>query len=140
MSYTRLKVAEGDAVAWVHWNVLLRSVSGYHAFAARYPGAQQPSQIVSFLLYDIEFPRAVSLCVKNTFARLDDIQARHGRRHAKDLEACRRSLELTLETGPGARTNARQLHAYLDKLQRHIAELADQIARTYFNRDGLEFA
>ena len=132
MSYNRLNIEEGDAIAWVHWNVLLRSVSGYHAFCARHPGAQHPFEIVSFLLHDDEFPRAVALCLDRTSERLDDIAARHANRRDAVLEKARKDLEFTLTTGPGTKFTARELHRFLDKLQLHIGEVSTRIARAYF--------
>lgn len=132
MSYKRLNVEQGDAIAWVHWNVLLRSVSGYHAFCARYPGAQQPSEIVAFLLYDTEFPRAVALCVGRLSERIAEIERKHANRRIANLEKSRKELEFVLDMGPGSKFSARDLHAYLDKIQRQIGEVSAQIAAAYF--------
>jgi uncharacterized alpha-E superfamily protein len=133
MGYDRLTIDEGDAIAWVQWNVLLRSLSGYHAFAARHPGAQHPFEIVSFLLYDTGFPRAVALCIERLSARFDDIEKRHAGRHHAMLAKSRRELEYAIETGPGTKFTARELHAYLDRLQLKIADLSENIAATYFD-------
>lgn len=138
MSYNRLKVEEGDAVAWVHWNVLLRSVSGYHAFCARHPGAQDPQEIVNFLLYDTEFPRAVTLCVSRLSERLRDIEQKHGNARDADLEKARKELEFAIGTGPGRAFSARALHAYLDKIQFHLAALSEAINHNYFSRPSQE--
>jgi len=63
ISYDRLLLDKEDAVATVQWNLLLRSVSAYHAYRGRHPGVSRPHDIAAFLLYDTEFPRAVALCV-----------------------------------------------------------------------------
>lgn len=137
MSYKRLDLEGGDAVAWVHWNVLLRSVSGYHAFCARHPGAQHPFEIVTFLLYDTGFPRAVTLCVNRLTERLQDIADKHGGRRDERLEVARRKLEYVLNTGPGSSFTPQELHGYLDSIQENLGGLSSTIFAAYFRRPAV---
>ncbi len=132
MGYDRLVPEEDDAIAWVHWNVLLRSVSGYHAYRSRHPGASHPQDIASFLLYDEEFPRAVALCVNRISSQLRDLERRHGSRRAAVLEEDRRQLEFLVETGPGRNLTPKVLHRYLDRLQLALARVSDAIGQCYF--------
>ena len=132
MGYDRLTPAEGDTVAWVHWNVLLRSVSGYHAYRSRHPGVSSPNDIATFLLYDAEFPRAVALCIDHLTRRLREIERRHGERCKPGTEPKRRALEFLLETGPGHELTPQQLHLYLDEVQTALAGLSDAIGECYF--------
>ncbi len=132
MGYDRLTPADDDVIAWVHWNVLLRSVSGYHAYRSRHPGASKPHNIASFLLYDEEFPRAVALCVSRLTSNLRDLERRHGARRGEQLEASRRELEFLIETGPGKALTSRSLHTYLDGLQTSLAKVSGAIGDRYF--------
>ncbi len=132
MGYDRLTPAGDDAVAWVHWNVLLRSVSGYHAYRSRHPGASRPQDIAAFLLYDDEFPRAVKLCVGHITMRLRDLEHRHGSELSAALETERRRLEFLVGTGPGRTLTPRRLHRYLDNVQQHLARVSDAIGACYF--------
>jgi uncharacterized alpha-E superfamily protein len=132
MSYDRLSMSQRDALASVQWSALLRSASGYYAFRARYPAASSPADIASFLLYDDEFPRAVTRCVQKLTERLADLERRHGLPRSDELEAARRSLEFSLETGPGRELTAERLHELLDQTQISIAALSNTIGRCYF--------
>lgn len=133
IGYDRLSVAETDAVAWVHWNVLLRSVSGYHAYRSRHPGASSPQDIAAFLLYDDEFPRAVALCVNRLTERIRDLDRRQVSSRSKKLEGTRRDLEFLIETGPGKELTARSLHTFLDRIQSGLASVSTSIGDTYFS-------
>lgn len=132
MGCDRLFIEEGDAVAWVHWNVLLRSVSGYHAFCARHPGAATPRDIAAFLLYDTEFPRAVALCLARLKDRLLDVEQRQGHTRVDAVEQARRELEFLLETGLNKKLTAPRLHSHLDTIQKALGRLSDGIGHSYF--------
>jgi uncharacterized alpha-E superfamily protein len=132
MGYDRLTPSGEDAVAWVHWNVLLRTVCGYHAYRSRHPGASSPHEIAAFLLYDDEFPRAVALCVERLTGRLRELERRHRSRSVFNLEMNRRNLEFLVETGPGKGLTSNELHTYLDNVQAALATLSDSIHQRYF--------
>lgn len=132
MGYERLALVEGDAVGAIYWNALLRSVSGYHAFRLRHPQGSDPEDIARFLLYDLEFPRAVALCVNQLSARLTELERRHGEHRRKEVEKARRSLEYTLETGIELKLSSKRLHQFIDNLQLALADLSTALSRTYF--------
>ena len=132
MGCDRLFIEEGDAVAWVHWNVMLRSVSGYHAFCACHPATTSPRDIAAFLLYDKEFPRAVALCVSRLSERLRDIEGRQGHHRMPSVEEARRDLDFLLETGVDKKLTANRLHTHLDQIQSALAVLSLAIGTAYF--------
>jgi len=134
MGYGRLVGEESPdgAVSTVQWNVLLRSVAGYHAFRSHRPSGVEPQDIAMFLLYDRGFPRAVGLCVDRVAALLSDLGARDGRRSHADLEAALNQLVFTLNTGPGSSITRKRLNTFLDDLQLALIELSSQIGRAYF--------
>jgi len=132
MGYDRLRGEDGEALAAVQRDVLLRSVSGYHAFKSRYPTSITPHDIAAFLLYDEQFPRAVTLCVNRVSERLEDLEKHHGGSRARDLEKSRKSLVFCLETGLGHRVTSRRLHKFLDDLQIALGQVSDEVGKTYF--------
>lgn len=133
MGCNRLFIEEGDAVAWVHWNVMLRSVSGYHAFCATHSAATSPHEIAGFLLYDTEFPRAVGLCLARLTDRLRDIEKRPGHRRSAAVEAARKDLEALLDSARGQKLSAGRMHSFLDKLQSGLADFSQQVAISFFD-------
>ena len=133
ISYDRLLLDKGDAIAAVQWNLLLRSVSAYHAYRSKHPGVSRPHDIVSFLLYDREFPRAVALCVDSMTQRLRDIERRHSRRRSAKVERARRELEFSLETGPGQELTPQRLHTFLDRLQVSLGNVSNAVGDAYFH-------
>jgi len=132
IGYGLLPLGKGDAVTSVQWNVLLRSVSGYHAYRSRYPGRARVEDIERFLLYDSEFPRALTLCVGRITERIRDLEKRHGTKQHSEVEYTRRELEFALETGPGNEITPEKLHAFLDRFQALLANVTDAVRRTYF--------
>jgi len=121
-----------EALQTVHWNVLLRSVAGYHAFRGLYPAGSQPRDIANFLLYDEEFPRAVGLCVARLSERLGELESRHEHRRYAAVEKARRDLVFALATGPGSRITPQALHKFLDALQVSLGAVSSAVSETYF--------
>lgn len=132
MGYDRLLLTKDDAVATVQWNLLLRTVSAYHAYRSRHPGVSRPHDIAAFLLYDKEFPRAVARCLERVTTRLRDIEKRHGRRRGSKVEEARRAVEFTLDTGPGDELTPKYLHSFLDGLQIALGDVSNAIRDAYF--------
>ena len=132
ISFDRLLLSKDDSVSMVQWNLLLRSVSAYHAYRNRHPGSSRPHDIATFLLYDREFPRAVALCVQRLTERLHDIETRHGDRRGVNVETTRRAIEFSLETGPGSELTPKRLHKFLDGLQIELGNVSNAIGEVYF--------
>lgn len=132
MGYDRLRGEDGEALAAVQRDVLLRSVSGYHAFKSRYPTSTTPQDIAAFLLYDEQFPRAVALCVDHVSDRLEDLEKHHGGTREANLEKSRKALVFCLETGLGHQVTSRRLHKFLDDLQIALGRVSDEVGKTYF--------
>ncbi len=138
IGYGLLPLDEGDAITSIQWNVLLRSVSGYHAYRSRYPGRARVEDIERFLLYDNEFPRALALCVDRITDRVRDLERRHGASRHSEVERTRRELEFALETGPGKEITPERLHGFLDRFQGLLADVTNAVGQTYFGYAPLE--
>lgn len=132
MGYDRLQVSEADPVASVHWNVLLRSLAGYHAYRSCHPAGSSPADIATFLLHNTEFPRSVGRCIGRVSARIGDIDRIHQGNSSAALEKVRRHLEFSLGTGPGGDFTSDSLHKFLDQLQKELGSLSNAIANAYF--------
>ena len=133
MGYARLHPKLGDAVGAVYWNALLRSVAGFHAFRNRHPMESEPADIARFLLYDHEFPRAAALCLDRITSRLRALEVLHGVRRREAVEAARRELEFTLETGLDEELTPEGLHVFLDRLQVALGRMSNALRETYFS-------
>jgi uncharacterized alpha-E superfamily protein len=132
MGYERYSPGDDDALISVQWNTLLRSLAGYHAYRSRHPAGSYARDVAAFLLYDLEFTRAVALCVDRISAMLTDLQQRHGgKRHAR-VDAALKSLESTLGKELRGPIKQKQFHDFLDDLQVKIGHMSEQIGAAYF--------
>jgi len=133
IGYEQISQADGEALRSVHANVLLRSVSGYHAYRARFPTVLRARDIANFLLYDPQFPRAVALCANQMNARLQDLDKVCANVGTTKAEKARNALEFLLRTGLGGRFTPKQLYRFLDDLQIALGDVSDAIGATYFS-------
>ncbi len=132
IGYEQISQADGDALRSVHANVLLRSVSGFHAYRARHPTILRARDIANFLLYDLQFPRAVAFCANQLNACLQDVDKTCGGEWTTEAERVRNELEFLLRTGLGGRFTSKQLYRFLDDLQIALGDVSDAIRKTYF--------
>ena len=132
MGYGWLSTSDDDAPISVHWNMLLRSVAGYHAYRSRHPAGSYSSDVAAFLLYDREFARSVACCTDRISECLCEEEKRCGTKRQENIEKARKELSFYLETGLGKRVNRRSLHNFLDGLQTRIGHLSAAIGTVYF--------
>lgn len=115
----------------IQWGALLRSASAFEMYRQKY-GTIAPDSVVTFLLLDREFPRAVLSCLN---------RAEHS------LRAITGSLEGTFQTLPEQRLGqlradlayarieeimANGLHQYLNGCQGRLNDIGDSIQDTFF--------
>lgn len=55
------------------WLSLLRACSGYEAFVKKYRGRISAPAVVSFLIYDIQFPRSLRYCLRSARKILQEV-------------------------------------------------------------------
>ncbi|MEM9681862.1 MAG: alpha-E domain-containing protein [Pseudomonadota bacterium] len=133
MGFDQLKSEGSESLNPVYQDVLLRSVAGYHAFCNQNPSSASVNDVVKFLLYDQQFPRAVALCVDYVSRRLADLDIVYEDRRGQAIATERRALAFLLETGLGNQITSRRLHRFLDDLQIALGEVSLAISRSYFN-------
>ena len=132
MGYERYSVGEDDALISVQWNTLLRSLAGYHAYRSRHPAGSYARDVAAFLLYDLEFTRAVALCVDRIAALVKDLEQRHGGTRRRNVEIALKSLEQTLGKELRTPIKPKPFHNFLDDLQVKIGHMSEQIGAAYF--------
>jgi uncharacterized alpha-E superfamily protein len=86
----------------------------------------QPARVEEFLLFDLAFPRSVALCVRDIHelaltlaAQIGQADARWAKGPLSALRAVARSaIDEVMATG---------LHEFLDRIQRHLIALTDEL-------------
>jgi len=132
IGYRQLSGGYDEAMVSVRWNILLRSVAGYHAYRSRHPANSYASDVAAFLLYDREFARAVALCIDKVSETLRAVETLHGDSRSQALESIRREIEFTMSTGPGKVTLSK-LQSFVDDLQACLGRLSNEIGKAYFS-------
>jgi uncharacterized alpha-E superfamily protein len=122
----------GSPVDVSQWNVLLRSVAGYHAYLRFHPGGITPAAVAGFLLLNRRFPRSVYLCVRTVETLLTELKSRFllrgGVGAAEELDAMRAALSsLTIED-----VIRGGLHEFLDAVQRQLIAVTTCLAADFF--------
>jgi len=135
MGYMWLSEGDADAPISVHWNMLLRSIAGYHAYRSRHPAGSYSSDVAAFFLHDRTFVRSVTYCMERVSQCLNSLDKLHDGGRTKGLEAARRTLEFSVETGLEKRVTQKRLHRYLDDLQTKLNDVSEEIFTCYFKID-----
>jgi len=117
-------------VAW--WNTLLRSASAYHAFQRRHSFDPDPADAAGFLLFDGQLPLSVRAAAQSAFYHLGKLESEFGSKPGRAVSGAVDDLEALLGEPPD-RLNGRPLHAYLDRLQRALINLANALNERYFS-------
>jgi uncharacterized alpha-E superfamily protein len=69
----QVEMASHQIVEMALWLSLLRACSGYEAFVKKFQGRVTAAAVVSFLLYDVQFPRSLRYCLRSSRKILEDI-------------------------------------------------------------------
>ena len=115
-----------------HWNAVLRSAAGYHAFRRVHPRGMQPSTVAGFLLFDAGFPRSVVVCVREVALLFKELVDRPELRHVGAASATLATLERLCEQGDIDGVLDSGLHEFLDQLQRQLIALTDELGTVFF--------
>lgn len=110
----------------IQWTSVLKSLSAYQMYRRHTRGPVSGTPVLSFLVKDRRFPRALNHCmleVKGCLGRLP--------RHDGPMKAAAAVTKALSEFRPRGLTRKR-LNALMDGYQRGLATLSDEISRTYF--------
>lgn len=112
-----------DTIQWIH---VLKSLSGYQAYCLSQRVRISRSAVLEFVLRHHQFPRACLFCLKEVEDLLRALP-----RNADVVEVLGKARTFVDNATPAA-LDPRALHELIDKLQLHIIEVHEEIARTYF--------
>ncbi len=116
------------------WNALLRAGAGYHAYRRVHPHGYVPREVAEFLLMDGAFPRSLGLNLGQLEWHLSQLRTRYGLRGGvRPLERID-NLRAVLAGSGIDEILAKGLSAFLDGIQRELAALHQDIARSFFGR------
>ncbi|MEQ9306130.1 MAG: alpha-E domain-containing protein, partial [Marinoscillum sp.] len=120
----------GSPLDFLHWNALLKSVSGFNAYKKLH-GKIEPKNIVQYLVLNSYFPRSILFCLINAEACLHEISdAKRGFTNPAEKEIG--SLRSELEYADINDVFKSGLHEYLDRLQSRINDISTCVYEQYF--------
>ncbi|MDX1556429.1 MAG: alpha-E domain-containing protein, partial [Xanthomonadales bacterium] len=109
------------------WRAILRALSAYQMYQQYVRRRISGPDVVSFLLLDVQFPRAVGDCV-----RILDDAAFTLPRHERAREHIR-EIRSSLQAVDAEALDADAIHRYVDELQLKLAGLNRAIFDTWLN-------
>lgn len=117
------------------WMALLRSQGALHGYRRSHPERITPRQVAGFLLLNRRFPRSLTTCVNVMERLLGDLRREFGlaggsgtaeRLQTLSAHAAGQTLADVLDEG---------LHEYLDRVQRALYGLSDELSKEFFVRN-----
>ena len=114
----------------VLWMSVLRSLSAYQMYRLRTRERVHGAGVVRFLLADDCFPRACVCCLK----RIEDVLHRlpNSQPLLRRVARMRRAVDHT----DFEALSQLQLHGFVDRLQRSLGRVSDELTRVYFSGGG----
>lgn len=122
----------GSTLDLAQWVVVLRAVSGYHAFRREHPHKLTPSAVVGFLLFDERFPRSLRAAVNTAGDALRHLRNDYRLNQAEEALGITVNLLQTLGLEQVDRIVAEGLHEYFDQMQLRFMEIHTSLARRFF--------
>lgn len=120
----------GSPLDFLHWNALLKSVSGFNAYKMLH-GKIDATNIVEYLVLNRYFPRSILFCLINSEACLHEISdAKRGFSNQAEKEIG--NLRSDLEYADISDVFTFGLHEYLDQLQQRINDISSAVYEQYF--------
>jgi uncharacterized alpha-E superfamily protein len=121
---------EREGLDGTQLTAVLRSCSGYEAYRRQLHAHLTPKGVVRFLLLDPLFPRSVRFCIDGAWGALRALGAPASRQQANQAERAIGLLRAQLEFADIDEVLA-DLPAALDRMQRHINRVGEQVHRVY---------
>jgi len=119
-----------------HWNAVLRSAAGYHAYRQVHPTGMHAAHVAGFLLFDPDFPRSVNACVQASDRYLGLLRSKYRLRGtARTLELLD-ELRAELDRHDGESVIAVGLHEFIDGIQRRLIEVSAELGRAFFGYEA----
>ena len=120
-----------------HWNAVLRSAAGYHAFRRVHPSGMTSSDVAGFLLFHNRFPRSVSACVHDISGKLMELRSRYrligGSNTLEELdELCTVLDDITMD-----KVISKGMHEFIDWIQVKLIRIHGELGAAYFGYPAL---
>ncbi len=125
-------VEEEGALAYLHWQAILRSVSALRAYHHIYRARLEPRRIAELLLLRPELPRSMVACYARIEETLDGLAAAHGGQRGE----CHRQageIHARLKFARIEDIMAEGLHAFLTRKIDRSIDLGGEIASFYLH-------
>jgi uncharacterized alpha-E superfamily protein len=110
------------------WTYVLRSVSAHQMYRQYMRRQVRPDQVLTFLLQDTDFPRAIAHSLGEIAACIEN-KLPH---NEEPLRAARRLQRLVADANV-EKLRAEGLHDFIDQLQLEFSDLHQQISSTWFS-------
>lgn len=124
----------GTALDLSQWAALLRSASALEAYTAIYGGSINSGCVVSLLLFEPGFPRAVRFCIERLQAALGGIAGAANDDDSGGM-ASSDALLSKLRQGSAASAMGSGLHEFLLEVQGDCAKISDEVFARYLSCD-----
>jgi uncharacterized alpha-E superfamily protein len=115
----------------LQWSALLRSASAYEMYRKRH-GRITPEKVITFLMLDHEFPRAMLYCITRSEESLHDITGTPMGTYSNQAEQKIGSLRSDLAFASAEDIIRRGLHEFIDDFQENINRVDESIYKTFF--------
>lgn len=116
----------GSPLDFLHWNALLKSVSGYNTYKKFYPKIN-PEGIVEFLILNRYFPRSIYYSLSMIAHSLNEVSDKSDSAK-KEIN----KLVNELNQANASEIIANGLHEYIDNLQNRLNKISDKIDENFF--------
>lgn len=124
--------ARGDALIYLDWVALLKSVTAFEAYCHVYSPDVQPGLVAEFLLLNAEFPRSARFAIDAVQRALEAIIQSTASTRSGPVERLAGRLRASLDYGSVDEIMP-ALHDYLDHIQRQCTQLHQAIHHTYMD-------
>lgn len=115
----------------LQWSALLRSASAYEMYRKRH-GRITPEKVITFLVLDHEFPRAMLYCTTKSEESLHDITGTPRGTYSNQAEQKIGSMRSELAFTSAEDIIRRGLHEFIDDFQNNINRVDESIYKTFF--------
>jgi uncharacterized alpha-E superfamily protein len=115
----------------IQWSAVLKSASGLEMYRKRFHQIT-PRQVVDFLIFDREFPRAIGYCLQKAEDSLHAISGTASGTYSNLAERKLGRLNVDLNFTDAQAVIVSGVHEFLDHFQMKMNEVGDAIFETFF--------
>ena len=115
----------------IQWTAVLKSASAFEMYRKRFHRIS-PLNVADFLIFDLEFPRAIRHFLRNAEVSLHAISGSSPGTFANSVERNLGRLCAELDYGDIDEVIAKGIHEYLDNFQLHLGEVIKAMNTTFF--------